>query len=793
MFLDIISALRQFRRAPAFVGLAVLSLAVGIGANTAMFSVLHSALLRPLPYPKPDRLVQLWSAHYNGEAFEGVPGPTFKAWKENAHLLECATLMSSVAWNLVDGGAAERVEGQEVSASYLQVFGLVPELGRAFAPDADQPGRDNRELIISHEWWQTRFGGDPRIVGRRLLFQRTSYTVIGVLPRRALLHESVSFITPLVLEDAAWRMSLEMPWARVAARMRAGVTTSQATSELVAITAEHNRIHPTPGGGYTARVFSMQDQLAAGPKSTLLLLTGASVGLLLIVCVNLAVLLLARANNRAKEMALRTALGASSGRILRQMLTESTVLAVAGGILGVVLTGLFMRTLRDATAGVLVSTLRPEIDGTVLATALGLTCLTGLFFGALPALRVRKVDLNACLKDEGRGSTGAARSKIQSLLVVAEVALTVLLLIGTGLLLRSFYRVLAVNPGFRVDHALVGELAIDAGTPESIVRYEEEVVRRLEALPGVEAVGIATTLPLGDNDWGGVVTLPEAPDQRVVADTATVYVSGDYFRALGVRLLKGRLLSAFDNRADAPRVAVINERLAADVFGGENPIGRQVRLDHALTWEIVGVVADVRDARLERPARGRFYAAQCHNPWFASVVVRTRGAPATLLEPVRRAVAEIDRNQSIANLRTLESAVNRALGQRTLALSLVTIFGAAALTLSCLGVCSVTTYAVAQRTRELSIRMALGAQRRNVILLVMDATIRFGAIGVVIGVLSALAAAPLIASHLFEVSAYDPLVYVLVCCVTFAITCLAAAIPAIHIVRSDLIKELHNG
>jgi predicted permease len=714
------------------------------------------------------------------------------AWREHSRSLERVAIVSPIAYNLTDGGSAERVDGLGVSASYLEVLGLAPELGRGFAPDEDQVGHDNRVLLITHEWWQSRFGGAPDIVGRKLWLQRVPYEVIGVLSPGALFQEPVSFLVPLVLEDAPWKMSLDTPWARVIGRIRPGVTLAEAESELVAVTAEHNRTHPTPTGGYTVRVLPLRDQLVAGTKSTLLLLMGASAGLLLIICVNLAVLLLARAKVRTAEMAVRMALGASSGRILRQMLTESAALAMLGGLAGVTLSVCLMGTLRGATAGVLARPLRPEFDATVLGAAIGLTCLTGLLFGVLPALRLRKTDLNNVLNADGRSATGGQRSRSLSLLLSTEVALTVLLLIGTGLLLRSFHRVLAVDPGFRVDHALVGELSLNTGGADQIVRYADEVVRQLEALPGVEAAGVATTLPLGDVDWGGVVTRPDSAEPLAASDAAVVYAGGNYFRALGLRLLKGRILTPLDNRPAAARVAVINERLPSEVFGADDPIGRRIRLDHGTTWEVVGVVADVRDTRLDRPARGRFYAAHVYNPWAACLVVRTQGPPAALLESVRRTIAAVDRNQSVANLRTLGAAVSRSLGPRKVTLVLVAIFGATALALAGLGIYSVTAYAVAQRTRELSIRMALGAQRRSVIMLVLSYALRGGVLGVVGGVLGALAAAPLIAGQLFEVEAHDLTVFLSVASLALALTCGAALIPALRAVRGDLSEQLRG-
>ena len=785
---DLRFALRQLAKSPGFTAVAVLILALGIGACTAIFSVINSTLLRPLPYPESDRLVQIWSKSANAGHFPHVTGPQFKQWRDHAAAFDgLAALHDRLALNLIDNGRAERVAGAEVTANYLDVLRLPPLMGRGFKPGEDEIGFENHVVVLAYDWWKTRFGGDPTIVGRTINFNRLSYTVVGVLPPHALAEDRLAFLVPLVLDDFPWRMNPDTAWLNITGRLKSGVTPVEAETELTTMTAElYARIMPSRKMWGTA-VLPMQQVLVENSRPTFLVLLGAVTLVLLIACANVANLLLVRAVGRQKEMAVRLALGAGTGRIVRQMLTESVVLSLCGGGLGALFAIFGVGLLRNLTASVVPGLMQPELDPRVLAFSLLLACGTGLVFGLMPALQAGRTDVNRSLKETGRGLTSGSRSRTQSVLIAAEVALTVMLLAGAGLLLRSFARVLAADTGFNSQQALVCDLSLTQekfATDGALQQYENELVRRIRMLPGVEAVGTTTTLPLSENIWGARVGRADQPVAEHTNGSLLDYVGADYFRAMGIRLIKGRLFTEADNSVRAPPVAVINGELSAALFPGVSPLGRRIHFKE-IDWEVIGVVSSVRQQQVDVRAPVHIYAVHSYFPRTICLVVRTKVPPLSLVEEIRRTGTGFDPDQSLANFRTLDQAVSQALQERRVTLYLLGIFAGVALALACLGLYGVMAYTIQQRERELGIRLALGAQYRDVVRLVLRDGLGLGLVGIVVGLGGAIIGANLIASRLYEVKAIDPLVFTAVPALVALVTVVATYVPARRAMKVD--------
>ncbi len=806
MLSDLKYAFRSLGKTPRFTLIVLLTLALGIGANTAIFSVLNVALLRPLPYPEPDRLVEFWSKPPDYPLISYVTGPELKEWRERATLFDgIAGIWDRLSTNVLDGQKAERISGGWVSTNYLDVLGVKPILGRGFQREEGEIGGNSSVAILTYEGWQNRLGGDPAVIGRRINLGGWSCVVIGVLPPHALPNEKLEYLQPLVLGGMAWEMVPDTPWLRLTARLKPGVTPAQGEAEVNAIARElYARILPSFREKLRIYVLPMQSHMAAQSRPALFALFGAVALVLAIACANVTNLLLVRTAARQKEMAVRIALGAGPRRILRLALTESVLLSLSGGLVGILLATLGIEVLKGLTNHVLPHLMQPAMDWPVLAFSLVLACGTGVLCGAMPARSVYHVDLSRDLKGSCRGSTSGSRAHTQSALIVAEIALTVLLLIGGGLLLRSYLRIQSADFGFEPKHAVVcdmsltlssfyrpGETANDEHNKAvfpRIVRFQSEVVRRLEALSHVEAAGTVTTLPLGDEYWGAQVALAGRPldeDRRISLD----YVGQDYFRAMGMTLLNGRLLNEEDNVAGAPAVVVINQTLAQTLLPGENPVGRQIRVNK-VDSTVVGVVGDVRHARLDAAPDGHVYGAQILNPVTVCLVVRARGDPQSLIGDVRRVISQVDPDQAVSNFRTLEQAVDRSLKERQITLSLLGIFAVLALGLACIGIYGVMAYTTSQRERELSIRIALGAEQAAVIRLVLRDGLRLGLIGIAAGLAGGLAVSKLFASRLYEVSAFDPAVFILVSTFVFLVVTVSVYLPARRAAGFDAVNAL---
>jgi predicted permease len=773
-----------------------------------IFSVVHALLLRELPVPEADRLVHIWERRPNAPGRNiFVGGYTFKYWRAENTKLDGLACADPIFCTLTGGRFPERVRGLGVSANYLHVWRVHPMLGRSFAPDSDQLGGNNNVVILTHAMWQTRFGADPQIIDRTIELNQTACTVIGVLGPRALPRDDVLFLMPLVLEKES-RLNYRSVWATVIARLKPGETPDSVRAELDAIRKTHAGEYPPELRDVPSAVVPLREQLTGGLRPALLMLAAAGALVLLIACANVANLLLARATSRTKEMAVRAALGASAGRMVRQVLTENIVLALLGGVVGlfvalhgidllaesqVVIVPAAQDALNPKIMGDVVPwMLQPRVEWAVLGFSFGIAVLTGVACGLFPALRAARADVNLDLKDAGHGTTSAVRTRAQSVLVVLEVALTATLLIGAGLFLRSFANVLTVDPGFNARQAVWFDLAFPATTyptERDLSRLTTQVIQRLGELPGVAAVGASTNVPFGPTSWGARIGVTEHERTQDIT-TGLEYVRGDLFGALGIPLIRGRLITEQDNEPNAPRVAILSETLARALFADTDPLGRRVTLN-GREWQVAGIVGDVRSRRLDLEPRGGFYAPQVHRPDQASVLVRSSLPERALDDQITAAVRTIDPNQPVA-IRTLRSGIEQSLRGRQTMLMLVNVFAAIALVLACLGIYGVMAYTIGQRRREMGIRMALGASRPDVIALVLSDGCRLAAVGLGAGLVAAALGARLIASLLFGVSAHDPLVYSTVALVLTVVALASCWFPARAAAQADPIRALRE-
>jgi len=792
---DLRFALRQFTKSPGFVIVAVLTLALGIGANTAIFSVVDALLLKPLPYPESDRLVQVWEAPNTGGRAV-TSGGVFMDWQDHTTQLETIAAAHASNKNLTGDGEPVRISGLEVSADYLRVLRLNPVLGRGFAPADDAPGGDRHVVVITYELWQSRFQGDRAVVGRAIRLDGESFTVIGVLPPHGLLAPNVSFLTPATIRAEAWKQSRDYNYVcAVIGRLKPGATLTRATAELTAAKQALNSSYPKFKVPWTVTLQTLHEATFGNTRPYVLTLLAAVGVVLLIACANVANLLLAKASSRQGEVAVRIALGATTGRIIRQLLTESMLLALAGGAAGVLLGWRAIDPLVTFTGVQAVPGVSIGIDARVLLFALATTFATGLLFGIFPALSIAKPDLNQHLKEGARGSTTGARRRLQSLLIISETALTVVLLVSAGLLLRSFVKALTADAGFKSENVLTFDLSQPGTKAPTIghrVRFVREILQRVGQIPGVASVGMASSTPMNGNFYyGDLVTREDQPDTRNDSRFAAGFdsVAGDFFQTLGIPLLRGRFFTEADNDEAAPKVMIVNDVLARRLFGEEDPLGRLLHFKDA-TWEIVGVVDSVRRFTLGVDPTPQVYYPQVYFPWYTSIVVRTRMPPLTLAPDVRRAVQAVDPEQPIANLGTLEQSVGNSVQVSRIVLTLVGLFAATALVLACIGIYGVMAYSVAQRTREMGIRIALGAGAEQVLALVLRDGMKLVLVGLAIGVVGSLGAGQLLSNQLYRVTGTDPLVFAMVAFVLLAVALLACWLPARRATRVNPVEAL---
>jgi putative ABC transport system permease protein len=782
-------AFRQIAKSPGFAVVIVLTLAIGIGANAAIFSIVNAVLLEPLPYPNSGRLVQVCEMpapkNYNFTASGGA----FVDWQDASTQLESMAAAHGTERNLTGYGEPVRLSGLEVSADYLHVFGVAPALGRDFMKSEDSASGDHDVVIVSHELWQSRLGGDTAIVGKRIRLDGKSLLVVGILPPHALFANDACFLTPSVIRPSKHHMSRDYNYVvSIVGRLKPGATAAGAAEELTLAKRAVRNLYPAFKQNWTVGVLSLHEVLFGNMRPYVVTLFGAVALVLLIACVNVANLLLARATVRQSEIAVRVALGATSRRIVCQLLTESLVLALAGGVAGLLLGELAIHPL-VVFAGIS-GTMSESIgmNARVLAFTLFASVATGVIFGLVPAFSATKHDVGARLKEGARGSTAGSHRRMQALLLVSETALTVLLLLCAGLLLRSFVKAMNADPGFKADNVLVFNISVpDSKAPETAdkVRFCQLLTERLKQVPGVLEVGMGSSVPMnGGNGLGDLISREDRPATRNDFGAGFDSVAGGYFQALGIPLLSGRFLTRQDDAEKAPKVLLVNDILARQFFGNENPIGRQLHFKDAV-WEIVGVVGSVRRFALEYAPSPAIYFAQTYFPWSVCVVVHAKVPPLTLTNELRLAVRDLDQDLPIADMHTLESAVDATLQTRKVMLVLLGIFAVTALVLACVGIYGVISYSVAQRTREIGIRMALGADSGKVTALVLRQGLRLVLIGIGFGVAASFGAGVLIANQLYGISKADPPVITSVVLILIAAAALASWLPARRASRVD--------
>ena len=801
---DLKFAARTLLRRPGFVAVAVITMALGIGANTAIFSVVNGVLLKPLPYPNPDRLVVV--AETSKEVPEiQVSYPDYLDWRAQATVFEDIATRMPAGFVFTGDGEPERIIGRWVSASFFPMLGVQPHLGRAFTEQEDSPSAE-RVIVLGYGLWQRRFGGDESIVGRSIRVNAESWTVIGVMPAHfdfyGRLNANNDFLVPLGrLTDREYMRNRNSHPASVIGRLKPGVTLQSARTEMTSIAARLEEQYPASNTGTGVSVRSLSDDYLGDAPRALLVISAAVILVLLIACANVANLLLARAAGRRKEIALRLVLGASPARIVRQLLTESLLLAMAGGALGLLFAAWSFNSLLTLSADALPRSEEVTIDSRVLVFTVLASLVTGVIFGLVPALQASKTDFQSALKEGGRQSGAGSSERLRGMFVVAQVAISFVLLVGGGLLLRSFGEMLKVDLGFEPRNVLTVRLRLpDAKYRESsqTMSFLTETLRRVSALPGVEHASLSTGFPFGqsnDNDY--LIEGDPEPQPGDAPVAITHWISADYQRALGISLLAGRCFTAQDNET-APLVAIVDEELARRHYRDSSlsgVIGKRLRLGGSgAPWrEIVGVVRHVKHHSLDetpRPEIDRPYA-QIEANWLAEFTramdlsVKTAGDPLSFVAAIKGEVQSIDKDQPLANIRALEDRMSEEVAPRRFNLLLVGVFAMIALLLAAVGVYGLMSYTVTSRTQEIGIRMALGAQSRDVLRLVLRRGLALTLTGVAIGVAGALALTRLMSSLLFGVGATDPMTFALISLLLTGVALGACFVPARRATKVD--------
>ncbi|HKS41594.1 MAG TPA: ABC transporter permease, partial [Blastocatellia bacterium] len=773
LFKDFRYGVRTLMRRPGFTAVAIIALALGIGANTAIFGVINAVLLKPLPFSDPDRLIRVYQTNKNRGIIQGSASyPDFVDWRDQNHVFERMAAFHDSNHILTGGDDAVRLESAVVSADLFALLGATPMLGRTFLPEEDKPGDSGQVVILSHGLWQRQFNSDPNILGRSITLDGVNFSVVGVMPdgfKFPISNDPVELWTTFAVESQGedpLTAQRGAHYLRVIARLKPDVSLSQAQSEMETIASRLEQQYPDDNSNRGAYVVGALEDLVGDVRLALWILLGTVVCVLLIACANVANLLLARATTRYKEMAIRAALGASRMRVVRQLLTESVTLALAGGVLGL-LVALWATDLLVALSGDdLPRATQIKLDGGVLLFTLGVSVLTGIIFGLVPAIQASRPDLSESLKEGGRSSTeGGRRNLIRSMLVVFEVAIAIVLLAGAGLLIESLRRLQNINPGFNSKNVLTLRMGLPdvKYTTEKQVAFYRDLLDRVNVLPGVAQASAVLPLPLSGDRMRISFEIEGRPMAKGDLPTAEFRTIGlDYFQTMGIPLVKGRDFTARDDRK-SPRVMIVNSAFAEKYFPGEDPIGKHIRPsisfdeDEPPMREIVGVVGNVRHLRLEAAEEAEYYAPHAHVPFDSmAIVVKSENDPRGLVSAIQQEVRAIDKDLPVFDIRMLDDYVAGAVAQPRFNTLLLSIFAGLALVLTAVGLYGVMSYAVAQRTHEIGIRMALGAQASDVLKLVVGQGMILTLIGVAIGLVAAFALTRLMSSLLYGVSATDP-------------------------------------
>jgi predicted permease len=801
MFQDLRFGLRMLLKNPGFTLIAVITLGLGIGANTAIFSIINAVLLRPLPFAEPNRLVLIAETHPAVPRLE-VATPDFKDWQQQAQSFAEMAAWSLNDWGkpvITDGGEPEQLQSTCITPNLFPLLGISPALGRNFLPDEDQAGRD-RVAIVSHALWQRRFAADPSLVGRTIRLNGENHIVVGIMPQGAQLPFETDLWLPLSQLGEHMLTSRVRHPLEVVARLKAGVTVEHARAEMEAIASRLQQAYPETNKTIGVILDPLHEKLTGDMKPALLALFGTAGLVLLITCANIANLLIGRAAQRQREVALRAALGAGRWRLFRQFLTESLLLAWVGGAGGLLLAIWGLPLLRAALPELVTEQL-PALktagpDLRLLGFTLLITLLTGALFGLIPAFQLSRLNLNQSLKEGGKASTG--RHRAGRALVIAELALTMVALVCAGLLLRSFNRLLQVDPGFRADHLLSGQITLPEAkyrNYEQVKSFHQRLLSRIAALPGVEGVATINQFPLTASNakmrFAVEGAARPAPGNFPVAQERAV--SPDYFRVMGIALKNGRTFTE-DDLLNNRSCLIINETLARRFFPNEDPVGQKLLLGvmfpNPVAVPIIGVVADVKDLGLAAPVEPSIYGLGFRNR--PLLMVRTTVEPGNLVAAVRQAVTATDREQPIQRIRSLEEALSASLARRRLSAILTGCFAALALLLSAIGIYGVLAWTISERTREMGIRLALGATTGDVLRLVIGQGMKLAFLGLAFGLLASLPAARAMKGLLFGVGASDPATFVAIALLLLLTALLACYLPARRATKVDPIVALRH-
>jgi putative ABC transport system permease protein len=810
MINDLRYAFRQLVKSPAFTAVAVLTLALGIGACTAVVSLVNALLIRPLPYKAPQELVLLWQK-FSAQGLDQIPvsAPEYLDYEKQTTSFEQIAAFDYTDLNLTGGDMPERVQGAAVSPSLFPLLGVAPIEGRVFANDEFGEGRDG-VVVLSARLWQRRFNSDPNLIGTQISLNGRKFTVVGIMPARFQFPlplfgiQGGTFAGPVDIWKpiAFTKDELESRGSRsygVIGRLKKGISTAQAQAQIDTIHANWLKQFPdnyNPDVRFGAKLYPLHEQVVGGMRTALFILLTAVGVVLLIACANLATMLLARAGTREREFAIRVALGASRWQLLRQVLCESVLLALIGGAAGSLLAMWGLDLLRAIGTQTVPRIAEANLDARVLLVMLIVSIGTGILFGIVPALASGNPELTEALKEGSRGATtGAPRNRFRNALVIAEVAMALVLLVSAGLLVKSFVRVQNVHPGFNPRNVLTAELSLPLlkyprGKP--VIDLYAEVERRVRAIPGIEAVGLTLILPLSgsNSDNSFHIEGRSEAQTKVYPDEEVRVITPDYFRVLATPLLKGRFFSEADN-ADAPGVLIINQAMAKKYWPGEEALGKRINFGDAdpqkIKWfTIVGIVSDIHHQGLDIDPKSEFYLPHPQRPYRGMILaVRSAQDPGSLTSAIRAEIRRIDPDLPAANVRTLEQVTSDSIAPRRLSAVLIGVFAALALVLAAVGIYGVMSFLVVQRTHEIGVRMALGAQRKDVLRLVMGQALQLVFIGAAIGLAIAFFSSRALGAMLYNVGAFDLSTFILVSIALGLVALLASYIPAVRATRAD--------
>jgi len=805
---DVRYGIRSLLKAPGFAAVAILTLALGIGANSAIFSFVDGVLLKPLPYPDPERILLLWEKPPGG-GNNVVSALNYTDWHDqSSSFTAVAAVTGSSQMTLTGRGEPTLLRVSRVSAGYFDILGVKPMLGRTFAPDEDVPGKEH-VVVMSHRLWANDFGSDPSLVGKTITLNGEAYTVIGVMPEGSVFDRTFNRMwRPLAFSPG--ERTRNFHWLQVFARLKPGVSIEQARAEMDGIGARIAQDFPDSNKGWGVSTLRYMDQIVGAQMRSSLYVLMSAVGMLLLIgCANLANLTLARGTSREREVAVRASLGAGRGRLVRQFLTENIVLAGAGGLVGLVVGYAFIKLLSILLPPFsLPAVAKVAMDTRVLAFSFVLSVATGLIFGLAPALHATKPDLASAMKEGGRGSSGdSGRRRLRSALVVVEVALAFILLAGGGLLVRSFFQMLNVPLGFDPTNVLTLRLPIPGDRfpdGDRLNAYVRSMVDRIRTVPGVRSAAAADALPLEgfNNGMPFLIAGREAVDRANRQACGFKMVQADYFRVLGIQVIKGRPFTDRDVKGGPP-VAIVNQVFANRFLQGQDPIGQRVlvqeivpgkpQLGPEIPWEIVGVIADERTGSLEGTTRAGMYVPIEQSPSaFVSVVLRAQLAPEPLTRAVTAAVHEVDKDQVVSDVRTLEQIKSESAATNKLRTTLLAVFAGLAVLLSAIGIYGVISYTVAQRTHELGVRAALGAPKSALLGMVLRNGMTLAGLGLVLGLVGALALTRLLATLLIGVGARDPLTLSVSAAMLAAVALVACYVPARRAAKLDPVAALRD-